>query len=147
MKKLLIPVFLFCVVSYSQAQTKVKESDLRGEWKMVFDFDEEDLEEGIEDSFWLGSIVSGPMSGFVMSILEDIDIRMEFLDGGKLKISVEAFDDKETEYDRWRLTSKGELVIGDDDDDEVWMLDGKKLYQYERKGGHLERQEVYMVRK
>ena len=134
----------------SEAQKKVRESDLRGQWKMVFDFDEEDLEDEIEDSFWLGTIVSGPLSGFVKDILDDIEIQMEFLDGGKLKITVEAYGDEDVEYEEWYITSAGELVLGDgdDDDDEVWLLEGNKLYQYDKKSqGRLERQEVFLVRK
>jgi hypothetical protein len=144
---LLTAVSMILIVS-AQAQSKVSKKDLRGEWKMVFDFDEEDLEEGIDDNFWLGSIISGPMSGFVMDILDEIDIQMEFLDGGKLKITVDAFGEEEVEYDKWYLTSKGELVIGDDDEDEVWMLEGKKLYQYDKLSrGRLEKQEVFLVRR
>ena len=145
----LMTLVLASLAITAQAQSRVTNIDLEGKWKMVFDFDEDDLEEGIEDSFWLGSIVSGPMSGFVMDILEEIDIQMEFLDNGRLKVTVEAFGDKEVEYEEWYLTSDGELILGDDDDDdEVWMLDGNKLYQYDKKSkGRLEKQEVFLVKK
>lgn len=143
----LITLVGLMMVVFAQAQSKVTKSDLRGEWKMVFDFDEKDLEEGIEDSFWIGSIFSGPLSGFVMDILDEIDIQMEFLDGGKLKITVDAFGEKEVEYEEWILTSKGELLIGDDDDDEVWLLEADKLYQYKKLSrGRLEKQEVFLVK-
>ena len=68
--------------------------------------------------------------------------------GGKLKITVDAFGEEEVEYDEWYLTSKGELIIGDDDEDEVWMLEGKKLYQYDKLSrGRLEKQEVFLVKR
>jgi len=144
---LLTAVWMMMIVSV-QAQSKVSKNDLRGAWKMVFDFDEKDLSEEIEDNFWLGSIFSGPLSGFVMDILDKIDIQMEFMEGGKLKITVNAFGEEEVEYDDWYLTSKGELIIGDDDEDEVWMLEGNKLYQYDKLSrGRLERQEVFLVKR
>ncbi len=149
MKRIALMTIVLAILAVSvQAQSRVTERDLEGKWKMIFDFDEEDLEEGIEDSFWLGSIVSGPLSGFVMDILDEIDIQMEFLEGGKLKMTVVAFGDKDVEYEEWHLTSEGELLIGDDDDDEVWMLEGNKLYQYDKNSrGRLERQEVYLVKR
>ncbi len=115
---------------------------------MVFDFDEDDMEEEIEDSFWLGSLFSGPLSSFVVDLLEDIDIQMEFLDGGKLKISVEAFGEEDVEYEEWYINSHGELILGDDDDDEIWLFENGKLYQYDKKSkGRLEKQQVFLVRR
>ncbi len=130
------------------SQSKVTEKDLEGKWKMVFDFDEDDMEEEIEDSFWLGSLFSGPLSSFVVDLLEDIDIQMEFLDGGKLKISVEAFGEEDVEYEEWYINSHGELILGDDDDDEIWLFENGKLYQYDKKSkGRLEKQQVFLVRR
>ena len=96
MKKftLFLVIISFLAIT-ANAQSKVTKSDLEGKWKMVFDFNEDNLEEEIEDSFWLGSLVSGPLSSFVIDLLEDIDIQMEFLDGGRLKISVEAFGEED----------------------------------------------------
>ena len=132
----------------ANSQSKVTEKDLEGKWKMVFDFDDEDMEEEIEDSFWLGNLISGPLSSFVVDLLEDIDIQMEFLDGGRLRISVEAFGDEDVDYDEWYINSHSELVLGDDDKDEIWLFDGNKLYQYDKKSkGRLEKQQVFLVKR
>jgi len=149
MKKftLFLVIISFLAIT-ANAQSKVTKSDLEGKWKMVFDFNEDNLEEEIEDSFWLGSLVSGPLSSFVIDLLEDIDIQMEFLDGGRLKISVEAFGEEDVEYEEWYINSRGELVLGDDDDDEIWLFEDNKLYQYDKKSkGRLEKQQVFLVRR
>ncbi len=149
MKKSALFLALICFLSISaNAQTKVTERDLEGKWKMVFDFNEKDMKEEIEDSFWLGSLISGPLSSFVVALLEDIDIQMEFIDGGKLKITVEVFGEEDVVYEEWYINSHSELVLGDDDDDEIWMFEDNKLYQYDKKSkGRLEKQQVFLVQR
>ena len=151
MKKSTLFLALICFLTISvNAQTKVTEYDLEGKWKMVFDFNEKDMKEEIEDDYWLGSLISGPLSHFVVDLLENIDIQMEFLNGGKLKITVEAFGEEEIVYEEWYINSHGELVLGDDDDDddEIWMFEDNKLYQYDKKSkGRLEKQQVFLVQR
>ena len=150
MKKSTLFLALICFLTISvNAQTKVTEHDLEGKWKMVFDFNEKDMKEEIEDDYWLGSLISGPLSHFVVDLLENIDIQMEFLNGGKLKITVEAFGEEEFVYAEWYISSHGELVLGDDDDDdEIWMFEDNKLYQYDKKSkGRLEKQQVFLVQR
>jgi len=153
MKKLLLILTLFCLVNYSlTAQDKVKEKALKGEWKMVFDIDEEDLEKEIEEESWFGWMVASSVSEFVADLMDEIDIRMEFEDGGDLKITVYAFGEKEVEGAVWYINRDGELIItdeGDDDDeDEVWMFVEENLVLFEKsRSGRLEDKPVYMVRR
>ncbi|GJM28118.1 MAG: hypothetical protein DHS20C17_07530 [Cyclobacteriaceae bacterium] len=131
------------------AQKKVKEHDLKGHWKMVFDFDEDFIEQELEDQDipWLGRFMVEGVSGFVLNILDDIDISMEFERDNKLKIIVNAFGEEEVEYAKWYIDSRGGLVLDDDDDDnDIWLFDHGKLYAYERENGHLERQPVFLKR-
>jgi hypothetical protein len=134
MKKLTTATFLICALLFnfeSLAQDKVKEKDLIGTWKMVIDVSEEfeeaerDLEE--EDSF-LGEIIFDAVSGVVEGVLKNIDIYMTFKESGIIKITVNAFDEKETEYSEWEIDSRGRLHISDNDhfdsdDDDYWLMD------------------------
>jgi hypothetical protein len=148
------------------AQTKVKEKDIIGQWDLVIDIDEieDEIEEEIENEHWLAARFARSISNFALDIVEDIDIRMDFREDGEVKITVNAFGARETEYAEWYITRDGELVIEDDDrdrrgrrsrshisigdDDDVWMMDGDKLVSYERGyRGKLKRQEVYMVKR
>jgi hypothetical protein len=132
-----------------QAQKKVKEHDLKGQWKMVFDFDEDFIEEELEkeDIPWLGKFMVEGISGFVFNILDDLDIRMEFQRDNKLKITVNAFGEEEVEYAKWHIDSQGGLVLDDDDnDDDIWLFDHGNLYVYEKDSGHLERQPIFLKR-
>ena len=143
----LLVVFVFG--SNLQAQQKVKERDLRGQWKMIFDLDEDFIEKELEDEDipWIGKIVAEGVSGMVFNILDEIDLQFEFQDDHRLKIMVEVFGEREVEYARWYIDSKGALVLDDDDqDDDVWLFEGKKLVAFEREHGKLERQPVYLER-
>ena len=143
----LLVVFVFG--SNLQAQQKVKERDLRGQWKMVFDLDEDFIEKELEDEDipWIGRIVAEGVSGMVFNILDEIDLQFEFQDDHRLKIMVEVFGEREVEYASWYIDSKGALILDDDDhDDDVWLFEGKKLVAFEREHGKLERQPVYLER-
>ena len=132
-----------------QAQKKVKERDLKGQWKMVFDIDEDFIEEEIEaeDLPWFGNLVAESVSGLVFNILDEIDVQFEFQDNHKLKIMVHVFGEDEVEYAKWYIDSKGALILDDDDrDDDVWLFDRGRLVAYERENGRLERQPVYLER-
>jgi hypothetical protein len=132
-----------------QAQQKVKERDLRGQWKMVFDIDEDFIEKEIEDENlpWFGSLVAESVSGLVFNVLDEIDVQFEFQDDHRLKVMVQVFGEDEVEYAKWYIDSKGALILDDDDrDDDVWLFDKGRLVAYERENGKLERQPVYLER-
>ena len=132
-----------------QAQQKVKERDLRGQWKMVFDIDEDFIEHEIEDEDlpWFGNLVAESVSGLVFNILDEIDVQFEFQDDHRLKVMVHVFGEDEVEYAKWYIDSKGALILDDDDrDDDVWLFERGRLVAYERENGRLERQPVYLER-
>ena len=143
-------LFALLLVGFSsQAQKKVKERDLNGHWQMVFDFDDDFIEEEIaeEDFPWIGEIVAKGVSGIVLDILDEVDVRFEFQKDNRLKIMVDAFGEESVEYAHWFIDSKGGLVLDDDDnDDDIWLFDKGKLYAYERHNWSLERQPVYLKR-
>jgi len=150
MKSIAISILVvFVFGSTLQAQQKVKERDLRGQWKMIFDLDEDFIEKELEDEDipWIGKIVAEGVSGMVFNILDEIDLQFEFQDDHRLKIMVEVFGEENVEYARWYIDSKGALVLDDDDDDDdVWLFEGKKLVAFDRDHGRLERQPVYLER-
>ena len=150
MKSIAVSLLVVLVFgSNLQAQKKVKERDLRGQWKMVFDLDEDFIEKDLEDEDipWIGSIVAKGVSGMVFNILDEIDLQFEFQDDHRLKVMVEVFGEREVEYARWYIDSKGALVLDDDDhDDDVWLFEGKKLVAFDRDHDRLERQPVYLER-
>ena len=167
MKKLItLSLALFCCVAVD-AQTKVKEKDLIGEWKLVIDLDEveEEIERELEDEHWLASRFARSISNFALDIVSEIDIRMDFREDGEVRIEVDAFGAREVEYSEWYINRDGELIIEDDDNDrrrrsrrnrsvhfgndhDVWMMDGNKLFAYDRGyRGRLKKQEVYMVKR
>ncbi len=135
------------IFSVSQGQTKVTEKDLKGEWKMIIDIDEDEIDEELEDEGPFERIIARSVSGFVLNLIDEIDIRFTFLKNHRLRIEIEVFDEHEVEYSDWYINSHGELLIGDHpDDDEVWMLKKNKLVSYKNRHGRLRERDVYMVR-
>jgi hypothetical protein len=133
------------------AQDRVREKNLKGDWKMIIDVDMDEVSEEMEEESWFGYMISGALTGLVENVLDEIDIKMKFMDGGKLKITVIAFGEEEIEYGEWYINGEGQLVIIDEDnehdDTDVWMMNGDNLVSYQlRSGGRLERQEVYLKR-
>ncbi len=147
------------------SQSKVKEKDVIGQWDLIIDLDEieDEIERDLEDENWLAARFARSISNFALNIVEEIDIRMDFREDGELKISVNAFGVRETEYAEWYINRDGELVIEDEhdrrgrskrrhinigDDDDVWMMKGDKLVSY-AKGyrGRMRQQEIYMVKR
>ena len=150
MKSVALSMILLMLLGLNaHGQKKVKERDLRGQWKMVFDLDEDFIEEELEDEDlpWLGQMIAEGVSDVVINIIDDIDVRFEFRDHNKLKIMVEVFGEEEVEYARWHIDSKGALILDDDDhDDDVWLFDSDRLYAYEKSNGSLKKQPVYLQR-
>lgn len=155
---------LFGAVASVQAQKKVKEKDLLGEWELVIDLDEvrDELEEELEEEEnWLVGRFAKNISNFALDIVEGIDITMDFRINGEVKIIVQVMGEREVEYSEWFINDDGELVIEDDDNDrwrnsrsskvdidnaDVWMWEDGKLQAYEKgRRGRLEKKkEIYM---
>lgn len=148
------------MLSPVMAQEAVKEKDLLGEWKMVIDVDMDEVERELENENWLARKIASSVTGLVTDIIEEIDIHMDFRDNGEVKIMVHAFDEREVEYAQWEISRRGELMIFDEDndrwksthinfgqdDEDVWMMDGDRIYQFEDHRGRLERRQVYLER-
>ena len=142
---LLLIVGLVFTVSYSQ--TKVTEKDLKGEWKMIIDIDEDEIDEELDGVGPFGRIIARSVSGFVLNLIEEIDIRFTFLKNHRLRIEIKIFNEREVEYSDWYINSHGELLIGDDpDDDEVWMMNKNRLVSYKNRHDRLRERDIYMVR-
>jgi hypothetical protein len=135
----------------TQAQQKVSEDELVGNWKLVIDIEEElEREADEEDNPFARMMIRG-VSGLVEGILDNIDIYFDFQRDGEVKILVEAFDENEIDYAKWYINRNGELIIEDldndniqFDDDDVWMMDGKYLVSIESDGSVQEN--VYMTK-
>lgn len=137
-----ICLLLFGLSLSAQAQTRVKERNLRGIWKLEIKVDKD------ADSAF-GRIVQNSVEGF----LDEIDIYMEFRKDNELVVTVNAFGEKEVEYSDWYINDAGELQIGDSehfetDDDDVWLFVGDRLESFEYRNGKLvnEDDNVYMRR-
>ncbi|OEK02261.1 hypothetical protein BFP97_12360 [Roseivirga sp. 4D4] len=167
MKKLITALLLVTVCISVQAQKKVREKDILGEWELVIDMDhvKDEVEEELEEEeFWLARSFAKSVSNFALDIVESIDVRFDFRDNGEVKISVKVFGERETEWAEWYINDDGELIIEDEDDhrrrrsrnfsmgysndNDVWLLEDGKLHSYDKdRRGRLERQEVYLKRR
>ncbi len=139
------------------SQSKVRESDLVGEWKLVIDIHQDDIRDEIEqeteDLDRLGEIISRAAVNFAADIIDKIDIRFRFKDNNRVRIEVDVFGAHEVEYADWYINRHGELIIEDDDNDhvaiddlEVWLRDDELLMAFEKDRDHLRYQNVYLIR-
>lgn len=160
MKKLITIICLSFVASGVFAQSKVNKKEIIGEWEMVIDIDLDEIDRELEDENWLARKIAGSVTGVVADILDEIEIRMDFRDNGEVKIMVEAFGERETEYAEWRINKEGELQIFDEGDrkwsnrhvnfghdDDVWLMKDGKIVRFEKhRNGKEEKSEVYLKR-
>lgn len=151
MKKLALLVSLCMVFALtSHAQKKLREKDLFGQWKMVINLEEgfEKAKEELDDNDdeFLGKLILSSIEGFASAILDEVDIYMDFEKDGKLRVIVEAFDEKEVEYSEWIINEKGFLLINDgknDVDIDHWILEDDVLVGYDEDG---EKNMAYLVK-
>lgn len=147
---------LFLVVGFTlglMAQNQVNEDDLEGQWKLVIDLTEEHFEEEWDEESALGRFIARTVSDFVENIMEEVDIRFEFLSNHRLRVTAEIFDEREVEYTDWYITRDNELKIGDsehfknDDDDDIWLMEDGVLVSYEKKwDDDLHYNHVYLIK-
>ena len=150
MKKaiLLLAVLGIGLTSYAQ---RVKEKDVLGTWKLIINIEEEMEREAEEADTMLEEVIINAVSGFVDGILDDIDIYFDFREDNEVKITVYAYDEKETEYGKWYINKRGYLEIEDvddnghisfDNDDDEWkLIDGILVSD-----DHEDDRTVYMTR-
>ncbi len=170
MKKLITTLLLIAVCVSVQAQKKVREKDILGEWDLVIDLEEarEEVEEELEEEeSWLARRFARGISNFAMDIVESIDIKFDFREDGEVKLSMNIFGEREVEYLDWSINKDGELIIEDkdddrrdsrrrsnnsfdfSDDDDVWMMKDGKLQVFEKtRRGLLEiKEEIYLQKR
>ena len=122
MKTTLLSLLFIClIVPAATAQSKIKQKDLKGSWKLVFDIDKEEGENMIERA----------ALGAVDGLLSGMDISFQFKKNNELKITVYVFGEEEVEYSSWEYADDGGIYIGDNDhlqmEDTIWYLDGERL--------------------
>ncbi len=156
MKKILLLSLVLIVGFSAVAQKSIREKDILGEWKLVIALDEEEILDEIEEDddipFFAEWIAEGAVD-LAFSIIDDLDIYMDFRDNGKLKIVVEIFGEREVEYTDWYINRYDEVVIGDadiidHDDDDVWIYDGDRLISSDhgRRGRRFHDDDIYLER-
>ena len=140
MKKI---AFLFLAVllssSLMNAQSKVKDRDVLGEWKLHVDLQKE-IQDKDSDLNFLEKALVGAVSGIVTTAMNHVDIRFDFKRNNEviLKIHNKDEDKTETEILKWFINKQGQLEIDDLDNDHVnvqhdgaWMLLDKQLVAVE----------------
>ena len=152
----ILSLTLFLVVGFMlslMAQNQLNEDDLEGQWKLVIDLTEEHFEEEWDEESALGRFIARTVTDFVENIMEEVDIRFEFLSNHRLRVTAEIFDDREVEYTDWYITRDSELKIGDsehfknDDDDDIWLMEDGVLVSYEKKwDDDLHYNHVYLIK-
>ena len=152
-KQILIITALIFGIGYSAQAQKINEKQLMGSWHMVIDIDSA-MNEAKKDLNLFEKMLVSSVSGFVDSVLEMVDITIEFKPKGKALLKVDGPDveDKETTELTWHFDDTGALIIDDYQSDQaqvnmdnVWRLEGDRLKSYEPDGS-IEKH-VYMIRK
>lgn len=121
--------------SFLNAQSKVKDRDVLGEWKLYVDLQKE-IQDKDSDLNFLEKALVGAVSGIVTTAMNHVDIRFDFKRNNEvlLKIHNKDEDTTETETLKWFINNQGQLEIDDIDNDHVnvqhdgaWMLLDKQL--------------------
>ena len=140
MKKIAF-LFLAALLSSSlmNAQSKVKDRDVLGEWKLHVDLQKE-IQDKDSDLNFLEKALVGAVSGIVTTAMNHVDIRFDFKRNNEviLKIHNKDEDKTETEMLKWFINKQGQLEIDDLDNEHVnvqhdgaWMLLDKQLVAVE----------------
>ena len=140
MKKIAF-LFLAALLSSSlmNAQSKVKDRDVLGEWKLHVDLQKEIQDKDNDLNFLEKALVSA-VSGIVTTAMNHVDIRFDFKRNNEviLKIHNKDEDKTETEILKWFINKQGQLEINDLDNDHInvqhdgaWMLLDKQLVAVE----------------
>ena len=143
-----------CITFCAYSQDKVKEKHLLGNWKMIIDVEdafEEAKADLDEDDSILGKVVLSSVSGLVSGLLDELEIYMEFLPKGELKIMVNAFGEVETEYATWSIDKDGRLFLENTEsvfsgDSDYWLFHDDVLVSYNESADHSDSAPlVYMI--
>ncbi|MGL1886559.1 MAG: hypothetical protein OCD76_08600 [Reichenbachiella sp.] len=154
MKSILGIIIFMAAFTFANAQSsKVKERDLRGIWQLKIDLGDDFLEDEIEDEEnAFARIILETTGSLVTDIIEEIDVKFEFLPDNVCKVYASAFDsDREVEYVEWEINNRGQLIISDSDSYEsdgidYWMLEDDVLVAMEDGDVLTEDVAVYLVK-
>lgn len=152
MKKLIIILGLLIGFQSVYAQSKVRERDLEGVWKMKISLSDDVFDEEIRDEDNVfARLILRATGNLVEGILDEIDIELEFRPNHECRIYVSAFGEEEVEYTEWYINGRGELYIDDSDSfkmgsDEYWMFEDDVLVAYEDGRPLDDDAAVYLVR-
>lgn len=132
--------FVASLDSSATAQSRIYEKDLAGQWKLTLDLRSEGE-----------SALERVLLGAVDNLVDEVDVRFEFLPNNKLRVTtIDSEDGDETEDAEWRINKDGHLEMGETknfDSDDVWVMRDGKLYAYDVEDGKLGKQEkVYLER-
>lgn len=140
MKKLaLLCIIALLSSSFVSAQSKVKDRDVLGEWKLHVDLQKE-IQDKDSDLNFLEKALVGAVSGIVTTAMNHVDIRFDFKRNNEVLLKIHNKDENtsETETLKWFINNKGQLEIEDIDNDHVnvqhdgaWMLLDKQLVAVE----------------
>ena len=138
MKKIAF-LFLAALLSSSlmNAQSKVKDRDVLGEWKLHVDLQKE-IQDKDSDLNFLEKALVGAVSGIVTTAMNHVDIRFDFKRNNEVILKIHNKDEDKTEILKWFINKQGQLEIDDLDNDHVnvqhdgaWMLLDKQLVAVE----------------
>ena len=140
MKKIAF-LFLAALLSSSlmNAQSKVKDRDVLGEWKLHVDLQKE-IQDKDSDLNFLEKALVGAVSGIVTTAMNHVDIRFDFKRNNEVILKIHNKDDDKTETEilKWFINKQGQLEIDDLDNDHInvqhdgaWMLLDKQLVAVE----------------
>ena len=138
MKKIAF-LFLATLLSSSlmNAQSKVKDRDVLGEWKLHVDLQKE-IQDKDNDLNFLEKALVGAVSGIVTTAMNHVDIRFDFKRNNEVILKIHNKDEDKTEILKWFINKQGQLEINDLDNDHInvqhdgaWMLLDKQLVAVE----------------
>lgn len=138
MKKIAF-LFLAALLSSSlmNAQSKVKDRDVLGEWKLHVDLQKE-IQDKDSDLNFLEKALVGAVSGIVTTAMNHVDIRFDFKRNNEVILKIHNKDEDKTEILKWFINKQGQLEINDLDNDHInvqhdgaWMLLDKQLVAVE----------------
>jgi hypothetical protein len=138
MKKIAF-LFLAALLSSSlmNAQSKVKDRDVLGEWKLYVDLQKE-IQDKDSDLNFLEKALVGAVSGIVTTAMNHVDIRFDFKRNNEVILKIHNKDEDKTEILKWFINKQGQLEINDLDNDHInvqhdgaWMLLDKQLVAVE----------------
>ena len=138
MKKLaLLCIIALLSSSFVSAQSKAKDRDVLGEWKLHVDLQKE-IQDKDSDLNFLEKALVGAVSGIVTTAMNHVDIRFDFKRNNEVILKIHNKDEDKTEILKWFINKQGQLEINDLDNDHInvqhdgaWMLLDKQLVAVE----------------